>query len=277
MVKCLNLGCGSRFHPDWVNLDLYPSSPTVQQWDLQKEFPFPDGSFDVVYHSHVLEHFSRRDGLRFLERCCKVLRPEGILRVVVPDLERIVKLYVNAFNNALNLELDSEFYYDWAMIELYDQTVREFSGGEMVQFAPKASPTQLAYLRERLGGELDRMLPRADQTSGPEATLNRASLGALRRISLGNGLRRRALRLLVGSEGLAAYDCGKFRRSGEIHNWMYDRHSLARALKSVGFTEAKQVGPKESRVGNWPLFNLDTEPDGRVYKPDSLYMEAFKP
>src|SRR5271163_2177762 len=101
MVKCLNLGCGSRFHPDWVNLDLYPSSPTVQQWDLQKEFPFPDGSFDVVYHSHVLEHFSRRDGLRFLERCCKVLRPEGILRVVVPDLERIVKLYVNAFNNAL--------------------------------------------------------------------------------------------------------------------------------------------------------------------------------
>jgi SAM-dependent methyltransferase len=269
MVKCLNLGCGSRFHPDWVNLDLHPCSEAVQQWDLQKEFPFPDGSFDVVYHSHVLEHFSQQSGLRFLERCRKVLRPEGILRVVVPDLERTVEFYRHAFNNALNREQDSQFYYDWAVIEMYDQTVREFSGGEMVKFARKATPSQLTFLKARLGGELDRMLPKAGQASGAEASPNR--------ISLGDRLRRRALRLLVGSEGLAAYDRGKFRSGGEVHNWMYDRYSLARALESVGFAETKQFDPSESRVAIWSGFNLDTEPDGRVYKPDSLYMEAFKP
>lgn len=274
MVKCLNLGCGSRFHPDWVNLDLHPSSRAVQQWDLQKEFPFPDGWFDVVYHSHVLEHFSQQNGLRFLERCRKVLRPEGIIRVVVPDLEKIVEFYRHAFNNALNREQDPQFYYDWAIIEMYDQTVREFSGGEMVQFVRKATPSQLTFLKARLGGELDRMLPTAGHAS--EASPNRISLGDRLRMSLGDRFRRRVLRLLVGSEGLAAYDRGKFRSSGEVHNWMYDRYSLARALESVGFAETKQVGPSESRVANWSGFNLDTEPDGRVYKPDSLYMEAIK-
>jgi predicted SAM-dependent methyltransferase len=269
MVKCLNLGCGSRFHPDWVNLDLYPSSRAVQQWDLQNELPFPDGSFDVVYHSHVLEHFSQQNGLRFLERCRKVLRPGGILRVVVPDLERIVEFYCDAFNNALNRKQDSQFYYDWAIIEMFDQTTREFSGGEMVQFVRKATPSQLTFLKARLGGELDRMLPRVSQVSRSETSPQR--------ISLGNRLRRLTLRLLVGTEGLAAYDRGRFRSSGEVHIWMYDRYSLGRALELVGFAETKQFGPSESGIANWSGFNLDTEPDGRVYKPDSLYMEASKP
>lgn len=267
MIKCLNLGCGQRFHPEWVNLDLHPCSRAVQQADLRKELLFPDGSFDVVYHSHVLEHFSRQDGLRFLERCQKVLRPGGILRVVVPDLERIVEFYRHAFNNALNREQDSQFDYDWAIIEMYDQTVREFSGGEMLQFVRKATPSQLTLLKARLGGELDRMLPTADQASEASPNLN----------SLGDRFRRRALGLLLGPESLAAYDRGNFRSSGEVHNWMYDRYSLARVLESVGFAEAKQVGPSESRLANWSSFNLDTESDGRVYKPDSLYMEASKP
>jgi hypothetical protein len=30
-------------------------------------------------------------------------------------------------------------------------------------------------------------------------------------------------------------------------------------------------------AGKWSQFNLDTEPDGIVYKPDSLYLEVIKP
>jgi len=162
--RYLNLGCGERFHPEWVNLDLRPASPGVQHWDLRKDLPFPDASLDVVYHSHVLEHFSQPDGLRFLGRCRKVLRPGGLLRVVVPDLERIVELYRQALSDALNGQPDAHFAYDWAMIEMYDQTVREFSGGEMVRFVRELSPSQHSLIRSRLGGELDRMVPSNPQS-----------------------------------------------------------------------------------------------------------------
>jgi hypothetical protein len=57
---------------------------------------------------------------------------------------------------------------------------------------------------------------------------------------------------------------------------MYDRHSLGKALESTGFAEIKQLGPGESRVPGWSGFHLDNEPDGKAYKPDSLYVEAFK-
>ena len=267
-MRFLNLGCGHRFHPEWENVDFSSAAPGVRTYDLRKGIPFPEASFNVVYHSHVLEHFPKGTALGFLRECHRVLKPGGVIRVVVPDLERIALLYLEALNKAIRQEKNAEFQYDWAITEMYDQTVREFSGGEMVQFARKATPSQLIFLKARLGGELDRMLPKAGQASGVEASPNRNSLG--------DRLRRRALHLLVGSEGLAAYDHGRFRNGGEVHKWMYDRYSLGKALEFAGFAEIKQVGPSESRVANWSGFNLDTELDGSTYKPDSLFMEAIR-
>ena len=33
----LNLGCGDRFHPDWVNLDLVSCHPAVRACDLRRD------------------------------------------------------------------------------------------------------------------------------------------------------------------------------------------------------------------------------------------------
>ena len=111
------------------------------------------------------------------------------------------------------------------------------------------------------------MLPSAGQDS--ETKASRKGNSACDR------LWRRTLGLLVGSEGLAAYDHGRFRNGGEVHKWMYDRYSLLKVLESAGFTENKRVGLSESRVANWSGFNLDTEADGSTYKPDSLSWKLF--
>jgi predicted SAM-dependent methyltransferase len=269
--RYLNLGCGERFHPEWMNLDLHPSNQTVRCWDLQADLPFCDVSFDVVYHSHVLEHFSKADGLRLLERCRRVLRPDGTLRVVVPDLERIVQLYLSSFEKCVAGDQEAAAQYDWAMIEMYDQTVRERSGGEMLAYIQNAEGSQLAFMKERLGAELERMLP----AKGAAAVPSRGRDHGVRRLA--ENVRRKALRLLAGREGMSAYDQGRFRRSGELHKWMYDRYSLANALKAAGFTGTKQCEAAESRIPEWRSFHLDTEPDGRTYKPDSLFMEATRP
>jgi predicted SAM-dependent methyltransferase len=62
--------------------------------DLRTRFPWSDSSVAVAYSSHTLEHFDKAAGRAFLAECHRVLRPEGIIRVVVPDLHAIVVDYL---------------------------------------------------------------------------------------------------------------------------------------------------------------------------------------
>jgi hypothetical protein len=82
---------------------------------------------------------------------------------------------------------------------------------------------------------------------------------------------------LLGTEDYRALQIGKFRSQGEIHQWMYDRYSLARLLEQSGFSDAAQKTAFDSAIDNWKEFFLDAGPDGTVHKPDSLFMEAHKP
>ncbi|ETR69785.1 MAG: hypothetical protein OMM_09304 [Candidatus Magnetoglobus multicellularis str. Araruama] len=64
--------------------------------------PYADYSVDVVYHSHVLEHMPRQFAPVFIQECFRVLKIGGIIRVAVPDLERIVREYLKNLEQALN-------------------------------------------------------------------------------------------------------------------------------------------------------------------------------
>ena len=69
---------------------------------------------------------------------------------------------------------------------------------------------------------------------------------------------------------------GDTDRAGVLHRWMYDRVSLADLLREVGFSEVRSQDAFTSAVPDWTRFNLDTNPDGSVYKPDSLYIEGTR-
>lgn len=268
--RYINLGCGERFHPAWTNVDIHPRGVSVQQWDFLKELPFPAESFDFVYHSHVIEHMPREKGLNFLRQCHRILRSGGTIRVVVPDLEQIVRLYLLAMEKASAGDSGWKAKYDWMLLELYDQTMREFSGGEMSQFVATAEKEELSFVRERIGGELLRM-----RKSGNPAARVRPSTGErllFLRLRIRNGLAR----MVLSENDFRALQIGKFRLCGEIHKWMYDRYSLSRALVGTGFLNPRRVEAVESAIPDWAGFHLDTEPDGSVYKPDSLFVEATR-
>jgi SAM-dependent methyltransferase len=271
-LRALNLGCGERFNPEWTNLDLARTGTNVQAHDLKQGIPFPDATFDVVYHSHVLEHFDRRAALDLLVECNRVLRSGGIIRVVVPDLEQIARLYLQALENAVSGGDAARAQYDWMLLELYDQTVRERSGGTMLEFARKGSAEHREFMRQRLGGEVDRMLK---ANPGDQGSIQAKQPISFRGVV--GRLRRFALRLVAGPEIMKSYELGRFRGSGEVHHWMYDRYSLGRTLEQAGFRSPRSLGAAESSIPEWAGFHLDTEPDGLSYKPDSLYMEADRP
>lgn len=81
--------------------------------------------------------------------------------------------------------------------------------------------------------------------------------------------------LALGSEGRNALREGSFRRSGEIHQWMYDRFSLGRLLRDAGFEGARICRAGESDIPGFAEYRLEIS-GGRERKPDSLYIEARK-
>lgn len=68
-----------------------------------------------------------------------------------------------------------------------------------------------------------------------------------------------------------------FRRSGEVHLWMYDRVSLPRLLEAAGFICPRVRRADQSAVAGFASYGLETMDDGAVRKPDSLFIEAFRP
>ena len=271
----LNFGCGSALHPEWINLDSSAVAPDVVVHDLRHGLPVPSDSFDAAYGSHVLEHLDPDAASRLLRECYRILRPGGILRIVVPDLETIARLYLDSLERAATGDIDAAFRYDWMMLELYDQVVRTKSGGNMATYVRRAfGENQARFVRSRIGSEA---------TCGNVGPVERSSpiLRVVRRFRSATSAARRAIAsactaVVLGPEGAAALSEGLFRRSGEVHQWMYDRFSLKRALEGAGFGEVRVCSAEESAIPDFARYRLE-QGNGQERKPDSLYMEGRKP
>jgi predicted SAM-dependent methyltransferase len=273
--RLLNFGCGGAFHPGWVNLDACPASPGVVAHDLRQGFPYPSESFQGVYGSHVLEHLDPETGARLLRECHRVLGPGGIIRIVVPDLEAIARLYLRHLEGAAAGDVASGARYDWMMLELFDQAVRTSSGGAMAAYlAGNLDDDQRRFVASRVGDPVPRPIRAGGGRRSPAWSLERRLAAFVRAVR--SGAASLCAFALLGREGAAALREGIFRRGGEVHRWMYDRFALPRALEGAGFADLRVCGPDESRIPDFGSYGLETV-GGRARKPDSLYVEGMKP
>ena len=276
--RFLNVGCGSNFHSDWLNVDVVPASAAVMAVDIRKGLPFADEVFDAVYCSHVLEHFPRPEAASLLRNMCRVLRAGGVIRVVVPDLETLAREYLRLLDQLKREPNAAAADYDWIVLEMYDQAVRDRIGGEASSFLAAPDLPNRDFVLSRIGAEAERAW-QASQTPVVSRLLDR-----IRARGLGwllKAVRVRGAGLLIGLLGgrtaRAAYLEGVFRQSGEVHRWMYDSFSLGRALKDAGFVNVRRCSAFESAVPGFASYALDVDERKRVRKPDSLFMEAERP
>ena len=90
----INVGCGANGLPGWVNVDGYPSKNVNCVCDCRKKLPFPDGSARGIFSEHFFEHLDYTEEVPlFLEECLRVLRPGGVIRLVVPDAGKYLRAY----------------------------------------------------------------------------------------------------------------------------------------------------------------------------------------
>ena len=90
----LHIGCGNVILPGWVNLDIVAAPGVDIVDDASALNRIEDESVDIIYASHILDHFSRHDTVAILATWRRKLRPGGTLRVAVSDFDAVVVEYI---------------------------------------------------------------------------------------------------------------------------------------------------------------------------------------
>jgi predicted SAM-dependent methyltransferase len=255
----LNLGCGRTYHSDWINIDIQSSGPDVTAHNLFHGIPYADNSVDVVYHSHLLEHMPKQFGLTFIRDCFRVIKNGGIIRVAVPDLEQIAREYIKSLENALNDDEQAANRYEWIMLELYDQTVRNQPGGAMLDYWKQNPMPAESYVFQRCGNEAMNAVMSIRKSNITDSPSPDPMIAAMKQ-----------------SNDQLLLQMARFRASGEVHQWMYDRYSLQLLLKQAGFSDIRVCKADQSNIADFQTYGLETDATGKIRKPDSLFMEARK-
>ena len=88
------MGCGWRnFGDDWIHID----AGDYEHLDYQSitDLEFDNETVDLIYASHVIEYFDRVSIEPLLKEWNRVLKPNGILRVAVPNFKQLAELYAS--------------------------------------------------------------------------------------------------------------------------------------------------------------------------------------
>lgn len=278
-MKLINLACGPVYIVDrlWTNVDFASANSNVIGCDLLKSLPFPNNSFDAVYSSHFLEHIPRDSVKDFLLECKRILRPEGYIRLVLPDCQEMFSAYLEMRTQGLHREAD------FVIVEIIDQCVRQESGGELSVFYNMIDQMDgqeriywSSFVSSRNGEGLDPVVAISKCKESPgfihsKATSIRAMPGRLYK-RLRNRMHQTGLWLLKSS----------FRRQnvsftaiGEKHCWLWDFHQLKQSLEGAGFTYVTRQTHLTSSIPCFPFYPLDSTRDGQPRKgAESMFVEA---
>lgn len=174
----LNLGCGAQTPENWINVDYafgakmakMPFFRSINKkinifdlnWDdsiyihnLTKKFPWENNSIDIVYSSHTLEHLSREQGVLFLKECHRILKTNGIIRILVPDLRHIINKYLDGSIGA------DHFVEQLGVLTRDKDSISKKLLGHLLQFPHKCMYDNLALLKimKTIGFDVESVQP----------------------------------------------------------------------------------------------------------------------
>jgi SAM-dependent methyltransferase len=181
----LNLGCGTKTSEQCINVDfsmymilrqntwalplvrpiigsdrverIRAMRGTMVRQNLKNGIPFTSGFADAVYHSHVMEHIPRDAVPGFQREVFRVLKPGGIQRVCLPDLEQLVQDYTRSLA-ADDMTSEASRRHDASVAAMFEQCVRDAPGGAGGRTRIRVSGERLLLGDARARGETHRWM-----------------------------------------------------------------------------------------------------------------------
>lgn len=252
-----------------------------------------------MYCSHFLEHLDIESSDKFLTECLRCLKPNGILRIVVPDFERMAADYLEILGK-LEVGKDRSIEHAWMHLEIFDQFSRNRPEGQINPFLRNSHIQRNGFIKERIGEAIENFQVTSSESQNKKTTLksvlrmfkpllldsNYRTHFLIKKlfpknydaflISSGKSFIKEILQMFVPGLSYLQIKQAIFRNSGEVHLQSFDQYNLKRTLSEAGFCNIQKVTSKQSDLPDWNDYFLDTNENGKERKADSLYMEARK-
>jgi len=90
----INFGSGPYPLAGWINVDIDPSGRPDVVADLCRPLPFATGTADFIHTEDFIAQLDPVPLQGFLRECRRILKPEGAMRMLTPDLERFARMYL---------------------------------------------------------------------------------------------------------------------------------------------------------------------------------------
>lgn len=168
----LNVGCGPDPAPGWLNADRRPAAGVDLVGDLCTGLPLADASVDYAVGMHLLQDIAWPELPAAVAELRRVLRPGGVLRLGLPDLDRAIDAYRRG---------DAGYFF------VPDDDARDVGAKlvtQIIWYGSVRTPFTWGYARELLQGAGWREVTRCDFGRSASAWPDIASLDNRERESL---------------------------------------------------------------------------------------------
>jgi predicted SAM-dependent methyltransferase len=143
----LNLGAADDHFEDYVAVDFF-SRDTGYGADLRYPLLIDAGVFDGIFTEHTLEHLSYEEVARILLECLRILKPDGRIRIIVPDLSLFAENYARG---------NDTWFREWERLVLEPRGRKMISNLEALSFVTQEYGHRSAWDMETM----ERFLARA--------------------------------------------------------------------------------------------------------------------
>ena len=109
----INLGSGNSYVNNFINIDFFGNKMIDYGMDLRFPFKIETNSIDGIFSEHTFEHLSHLEVDNALSECCRILKPEAKIRIIVPDLSILIEQYCSN---------DDEWFQKWQDLVLKDSS-----------------------------------------------------------------------------------------------------------------------------------------------------------
>ena len=107
----INLGSGNSYVNNFINVDFFGNKMIDYGMDLRFPFKIETNSIDGIFSEHTFEHLSHLEVDNALSECCRILKAEAKIRIIVPDLSILIERYCSN---------DDEWFQKWHDLVLKD-------------------------------------------------------------------------------------------------------------------------------------------------------------